>query len=223
GAFEIDQYAVMNGPKGSDYTSGVTWSVDEAGIHHVPRHDHSALKLRTDGNLVLESSRGAVLWSSHTAGTGTHNRLVLGARGGLVMYTSSNREVWSAHTGSIFLPAGRDLGAGQRLIATPNQAGGGRIDATLTMKPDGNLVSRCGRHVVWQTHTHVPGSILRLRNDAGLVVMTPSHKVVWSAHTGGHNSYSYLVLGSGADLTLYDVVGKSDRLWSTQPSGVGAC
>src|ERR1700733_8131088 len=36
-------------------------------------HDKTRLCMRTSGNLVLATSKGKVIWSSHTAGTGGPN------------------------------------------------------------------------------------------------------------------------------------------------------
>ena len=54
--------------------------------------------LRPGGNLVLLSARGAVLWSTHTAATGSGARLIMHSNGVAVLYAKSGRALWS--TGS---------------------------------------------------------------------------------------------------------------------------
>lgn len=187
----LTQTVILDGPDGRFPFSHDSWfRDDESGKHHA-NHDRSTLTMRTNGNLVLADSHGAVLWSSHTRGTGTRNRLVLGPRGNLTVRTAAGRVVWTSGSGPTYLPAGRALGSGQRLIDAWDSHMTGYRRHTLTMQADGNLVRRCGKHVLWQSHTHSPGSHLLLRTDGGLVIVSRSDRVVWSAHSGRHRPYAY--------------------------------
>src|SRR5580765_2658249 len=73
----LDQQARMTGPSGPDFAGTGIWFRDDGTGLHQSNTDHSVLELRRNGNLVLTTSSGVVLWTSNTAGTGSDNRLVL--------------------------------------------------------------------------------------------------------------------------------------------------
>jgi hypothetical protein len=197
---ELDQFAPLSGPKGPDGTGTGLWFRDDPTGKHQSNTDHTVLRLEPSGNLVLRTSRGYVLWTSHTKGTGRHNRVVVKDNGDLVMYTAANRKVWSSRTTGVLLPAGRELGSGQRLRDEWNDQLGGSIDQ-LIMQRSGDLQYRCGSHILWRTNTEVRGSIAVLRKNGDFEVLSPSNKALWSTHTAGGGPYTWL---DAPRLTLYN-------------------
>lgn len=191
GEFELDldgdnltlrQYAPLTGPRGSTTTETDLWFRDDPTGKHQSSRDHTVLALKRNGNLVLRTSKGYVLWSSHTGGTGEHNRLLLRENGNLAIYTARNRQVWSSGTTAVLLPAGRKLRSGGRVRSVfDDQLGGPAYQ--LIMQRSGDLQYRCRTHVLWHTHTSIRGSFAQLRRDGNFVVYSPSKKVLWSTHT----------------------------------------
>jgi len=53
-------------------------------------------KLQKDGNLVISTTSGSVLWTSRTAGAGDEASLILGNNGVASIFDSKGRRVWSA-------------------------------------------------------------------------------------------------------------------------------
>ncbi len=82
------------------------------------------LILRSNGNLVVEDSDGAIVWSTGTDGSNA-DRLAVGEDGDLSLFAGDDR-VWSANT---------------------FERGG----SELVVMNDGNLVLIDGAYVVWQT------------------------------------------------------------------------
>ncbi len=64
----------------------------------------SRLVMETDGNLVLFSGAGKVVWNSSTRNSGAANRVILQNDGNLIMYTSAGRPIWSSAAGVIGAP-----------------------------------------------------------------------------------------------------------------------
>jgi hypothetical protein len=82
--------------------------------------------------------------SSHTGGSGAHNRLVLRNSGNLVLSTAAGKAVWASHTTRVYLPAGKTLASGARLVGRwGDQQGPVKRVISLSMQSDGNLVYRC--------------------------------------------------------------------------------
>lgn len=188
----LDQWARMDGPKGPDFAGTGIWFRDDGTGQHQSNTDHSTLTLRRSGNLVLATSRGVVLWSSHTSGSGSNNRLVLRDSGNLVMSTASGKVVWATHTTRVFLPAGAELTSGARLVSRwGDQQGPAHVFWSLTMQRGGNLVLSCGGSVFWRSHTHVARSRLVMQKDGNLVIRGPHGRAIWSTHTGGAGPYTY--------------------------------
>ena len=53
-------------------------------------------KLQKDGNLVVSTTSGSILWTSRTAGAGDPASLVLENNGVAAIFDSKGRRVWSA-------------------------------------------------------------------------------------------------------------------------------
>lgn len=114
-------------------------------------------------------------------------QLTLHRTGNLALHTESGKVVWSSHSGQVLMSGGMVLESGQRLRDAWETAFRGGYTITLTMSRGGNLIHRCGRHIDWQTHTHVKGSTLRMHADGSLQVVTPKGRRVWGSGSGGHD------------------------------------
>jgi len=149
--------------------------------------DKTRLCMRTSGNLVLSTSKGKVIWSSHTTGTGRHNSVRLENDGNLVMF-SSGKVVWSTRTTRTIMIAGTTLRAGTSLVYRYRQQFG--IAPTwLAMKRSGDLVLERRARILWSTHTRVRGSHAALLRDGDFVVYAPGGRVLWQSHTRGHDAF----------------------------------
>lgn len=195
-SIDIDQnvHATDEPPQDLFYATGPTW--EQSTYHEISSH-RLTLTLRRNGNLVLVTPKGRVLWSTKTAGEGaTH--AILQDNGRLVLRTSSGTRVWASNSGIFALGGGDRLNSGQRLIQTSYDwscsSGGCRQPSTpwntvtvSAMKKNGNFVAFCpnSRRVLWQTNTHVPGSYLAMLESGALVVKSPTGRVLWSSHTRG--------------------------------------
>jgi hypothetical protein len=188
----LDQFAPLSGPDGQTTTATDVWIADDSsGNYPWSNTDRSTLRMQTDGNLVLYTSTGRVLWQSRTAGTGSHNRLVMQNDGNLVMYTSTNKAIWATSTTPVYLPAGRRLPSGARMVDRSGVPVGGPT-SSLSMQKDGNLVYRCDGSPIWATNTHVPGSFLSMQRDGNLVLTTATGHPLWSTRTTGAGPYTWL-------------------------------
>jgi len=151
-------------------------------------YDKSKLCMRTNGDLVLSTSKGHVIWSSHTTGTGRHNSIRLQNDGNLVMYNGRGKAVWATHTTRTIMITETTLRSGAYMVDRYRQQFG--ITPTwLIMRRSGDLVLQRGTHVIWSTHTHVKGAHAALLRDGDLVVYSPAGKVLWQSHTRGHDAF----------------------------------
>jgi lambda family phage minor tail protein L len=97
-----------------------------AGQQLVASNGWYRLIMQYDGNLVVYSKTGAVIWATNVLGSG--HRLNMQTDGNLVVYNSANAAVWATNI----------LGSGHR----------------LNMQTDGNLVVyNSGNAAVWATNT----------------------------------------------------------------------
>ena len=150
--------------------------------------DKSKLCMRTSGSLVLSTSKGKVIWSSHTAGTGRHNSVRLENDGNLVMYNGRGKAVWSTRTTRTIMIAGTTLRSGTSLVDRYRQQFG--IAPTwLAMKSNGDLVLESRSRILWSTHTHVRGAHAALLRSGDLVVYSPAGRLLWQSHTRGHDAF----------------------------------
>lgn len=191
GTTEIDETIPVPGTDGISSSTTGTWMRQDPTGRFQAQHDHTRLRLTPNGDLALVTSHGRRLWHSATAGSGAV-RLTLHRSGDLALYTESGTRVWSSHSGQVQMSGGMTLEPGQQLRDAWETAFRGGTTITLTMRRDGNLVHRCGRHIDWQTHTHIPGSTLRMHADGALQVVTPKGHRVWGSHSGGDHDYARL-------------------------------
>ena len=151
-------------------------------------YDKSKFCMRTNGDLVLSTSKGKVIWSSHTAGTGRHNSIRLENDGNLVMHNDHGKAVWATDTTRTIMIAGTTLRSGAHMVYRYRQQFG--ITPTrLIMRRSGDLVLQRGSKVIWTTHTHVKGAHATLLRDGDLVVYSPAGKALWQSHTRGHDAF----------------------------------
>jgi hypothetical protein len=150
--------------------------------------DKSTFCMRVSGSLVLSTSKGKVIWSSHTAGTGRHNYLKVENDGNLVIYTGRGKAVWTSGTTRSIMIAGTTLRSGAHLVYRYRQQFG--ITPTwLIMRRSGDLVLQRGSDVIWSTRTHVKGARAALLRDGNFVVYSPGGRVLWQSHTRGHDAF----------------------------------
>ena len=133
--------------------------------------------MRHNGNLVLASHSGRILWTSRTRGSGKQNRLVVRNSGNLVMYTASGKIVWESHTTRVLLGGGDQLRSGQRMVFSFDYRD------SLRMRADGELVYRCGPALVWKAPRKRPGPYLVMQTNGNLVLRGPHGRMLWSAQT----------------------------------------
>lgn len=101
-------FSLLNGGT-SHFTRGTTsctagsiasgWSMVASGTTRLLQTEEAHLDWQGDGNLVLYTNSGAVLWSTHTFGAG--NRLAFQGDGNIVIYSSSWAVLWASATGGI--------------------------------------------------------------------------------------------------------------------------
>jgi hypothetical protein len=150
--------------------------------------DKSTFCMRASGSLVLSTSKGKVIWSSHTAGTGRHNYLRVENDGNLVVYTGRGKAVWASGTTRSIMIAGTTLRSGAHLVyrELPQL---GITPTWLIMRRSGDLVLQRGSDVIWSTRTHVKGARAALLRDGNFVVYSPDGRVLWQSHTRGHDAF----------------------------------
>jgi hypothetical protein len=102
-----------------------------AGDRLVSPDQHTELKMRADGNLVLRNQSG-VVWSTDTA--------QVAAGGYAVMARDGRLKVFDAH--------------GHQRFTTHNPTTG--LRPHLKVRDTGQLAIYRDTHIVWQTHTHTP-------------------------------------------------------------------
>src|SRR5207248_744870 len=94
----INEFALLTGPKGNDSNETGIWFRDDGLGQYQSNTDHSTLKMQTDGNLVLRTASGHVLWASNTPGTGSSDYVTMQTDGNLVIYTPDRKVVWASHS-----------------------------------------------------------------------------------------------------------------------------
>jgi murein DD-endopeptidase len=193
------------------------------------------LDVQSDGNTVLYSSGGQVLWNSNSSGSGavtvvpqtdgnlvgydaanrpvwqtfsngtTAGRLAVQNDGNLVMYTAGNALIWASHVYLTQLAGAETLMPGWYI---QNRA----ANATLIMQTDGNLVLYRNGAAAWQSATSTPGSRAVLQSDGNLVVYTAADVAKWQSGTSGRGR-SVLALQNDGNLTLKAADGSTT--WTT--------
>jgi hypothetical protein len=148
------------------------------------------LSMQTDGNLVLYSGQHHPLWSTRTAGTGTHNYFQVQDDGNLVVHTATGHVLWAAGEQGCLMVAGGRIAPGHALTAL----GALTHFVSLKMQTDGNLVLRYGSRVDWASNTHSAGATLALLTNGSLIIQSKTKKTIWSSGTAGRGAHSYLLV-----------------------------
>jgi hypothetical protein len=179
------------------------------------------LVMQRDGNLVMRTSTGRVLWASGTGGNPGAFALMQGD-GNFVIYTASDRPVWTSdsedHAGAslavqsdgdvvvegsaepLWCAGSKDteLLAGERLqpgwyLESPTWL------SRLVMQRDGNLVLySIGGRVLWASGTQGnPDAYAVMQADGDFVVYSQLGRAVWSSGTGRHPGARLMLTGSG--------------------------
>lgn len=174
--------------------------------------DTCQVTLRTDGNLVLHTPNGTVLWSTQTQGTGAHNRLIIQDDGNLVIRNAVNHLVWTSRTGIVRTP--RAMGAGQTLTLGQSLVNGA---TRFTLRRSGNLaVTRNGR-TLWTSHTAYRGAVKLTLLTSGLLRLTNrAGRTIWSDHQYGP-PYDHLIVQSNGDVQVRSAAGT--LMWHTRTAG----
>ena len=194
GVFSLQlQGATLELNENQTFPDGFGAGTDDWFVFLKPKHGNflpfnkATLRMQANGDLVMYTSKGKVIWSSHTAGTGHHNLLRLQDNGNLVIYTRSGRAVWRLGTTATILKAGQSLPSGGRLVDKYLESLLGVT--SLTMRADGDLVESYDGRVIWSSGTHARGAHLALRHDGDLVILARSGRLLWQSHTRGHDGY----------------------------------
>lgn len=178
--------------------------------------------MQEDGNLVVYSDAGQVVWASGTWRDEDGSRLVLQDDGNAVIYRPSGGAVWASNTVSPtpaagHPPNGNTMNAGAVLPAgqTVTSANGSYC---LEYQLDGNLVlyrnNANGRNYMWDNGMHGrPADSLIMQNDGNLVAYGPDNQVVWSTDTWRDEDGSWLVVQDDGNVVLYRPSGGA--IWST--------
>jgi len=184
----------------------ITWHSKTSGRGAV------TITMQLDGNLVMRSVKGTVLFSSHTSGGG--NYLELDPLGNLEIMSSGNVVLWrngTATTNTVSdLGPGQELLVGQYLVSLDGtkqaalSSTGALFNAPLGnpgsvswsspvaggtkvyMNPNGNLELRdSANHVLWSTlTTRHPGTQLQILNSGVLQLVTPKNVAIWHIAPG---------------------------------------
>jgi hypothetical protein len=189
----------------ADGTSTITW-------HAVPRNSATGCHLllhANDGNLVLYNAAGHGIWSTDTAGTGTHNRLIMRDDGNLALYNDAGAPVWTSAVGVVRTP--RAMGAGQSLLRGQSLVNGA---TRLILRTDGNLAVYRSGIAKWSTRTAGRGAVrLLLATTGELVLLTQAGHIVWSSHRNVGTGSPHLTALASGDVRVTDEYGNA--VWRT--------
>lgn len=174
---------------------------------------NDTLVLQNDGNLVLYSSSGGVLWASNTGSPG--DNVVVQLDGNFVQYSSGGQATWATGTGNSTRADNQwtdHLNAGQSLNQYQFISSSDGRYALLNRDNGDTVLYGPAYSVLW--HTNMAGNggdSLAVQNDGNVVLYSWSGKVLWASNTGG--SPSALVVQPDGNLVLYSTSGAP--IWAT--------
>jgi peptidoglycan/xylan/chitin deacetylase (PgdA/CDA1 family) len=166
--------------------------------------------MQRDGNLVVYTSDGRVLWESQTNGNPGASA-VMQRDGNFVLYSASGRALWESRTDNhpgawlavqtdgnvvVYDSAGplwatssldSELLGGEQLQPGWYLQSPGRL-CELVMQNDGNLVSLSANgRVLWETGTNGnPGALAVMQRDGNFVIYSTGGRALWESGTQGH-------------------------------------
>ena len=176
----------------------------------------NVLTMQTDGNLVLTTSTGTVLWSTNTGGN-TNARLCVLRTGKLVIYKSDGSELWSYdYGGSVF-----SISANMRYEFT-NINTLGAISSTGTTVY-GNVSNRlCSSLFYSNGYTITSANTkfkLQIKSNGAFYVYptTDANTVLWDSQTGNSAS-ARVVLQPDGNLVIVPS-NATNILWKSDTNG----
>jgi hypothetical protein len=176
------------------------------------------LVMQRNGNLVMYSQTGQVVWATMTHGTGSANAFQVQDNSNLVVY-SGERPVWSSGTISTYAHV-----AGRQVHDLKSQNG------KYSFGTPGNSMHVWGpTGILWGVDVVDDPRVdedalgrLMLRTDGNLVWYQPGKHggqvAVWSSGTGGTGLTTNLVMQNDGNLVLYDLWHR--MLWSSKTGRV---
>ena len=213
-----------------------------------PSHTYQALMQSTDGNLVVKSSGGTVIWSSGTAGNpgasavmqpsgklaivnsqgaviwttnnfeGPCSALLMQDDSNLVIYQTGGVARWASNNASA--AAGAILPDGAALIAGQELVStDGRFH--MQFQNDGNLhIIGPGGTQLWSTSFSNPNpTTATMQPGDGNFVVSGTSGPLWSAGTGGHVG-DYLIMQTDGNLVIYAPASQGGgALWASGTAG----
>ena len=208
------------------------------GQHLAAPNSQYSLYMQGDGNLVMYTQAGRVLWHSRTNGnpgaravmqtdgnfvvystdnrplfnTGTQNHpgahVDLQSDGNLVMYGGGGAVLWHTSTVNGRLAAGETLNGGQYLTAKNGEY-------RLVMQHDGNLVLYRTKNTValWHSRTNGnPGARAVMQGDGNVVVYSTDNRPLFNTGTQNHPG-SRLEVQTDGNVVIYNSTGSA--VWNT--------
>ena len=179
-------------------------------------------------NLVVYSSKDAVLWQSGTGST-TASELQLQDDGNLVLYNTTGLPVWESgtyHYRTDAILAGQSLAPGDylssangqyRLFNSPTQGtmwlyqASTPPDCPLWQQP-AYTQTQVGNQINYYP-TGTAQSTMSMQADGNLVVTGPGGNVIWQSGTAGTAGGYSLVLQNDGNLVIYNAA--EQAIWSS--------
>ncbi len=173
------------------------------------------LVMQGDGNLVMYSTTGAVLFHTGTYGNAGAS-VVVQSDGNVVVYSATGKALWSNKGYSDRLATSSTstavtLRPGQQLTSADRRL-------RLVMQSDGNLVVYSTSRALWNSRTSGnAGASLVLQSDGNLVVYSTAGRALWNSGTSGSPAGArILVMQSDGNLVLYN---SGKAAWYTNTRG----
>ncbi|MEW9554854.1 hypothetical protein [Nonomuraea sp. NPDC050783] len=136
--------------------------------------------MQKDGNLVIRDNAGKPLWSSATASPGA--LLAVQNDGNIVIYSAKGTPLWDRRTYIERLPSGASLKTDQYIRSRDHSY-------VLYQQKDGNLVLSKGGKAVWASRTTGAGVFTTMQRDGNLVVRDNAGQALWSTGTSSPGAW----------------------------------
>jgi hypothetical protein len=177
---------------------------------HTDGNPGAYLLVRGDGDLVVLSSTGQILWQNGESFAG--GSLVSVGRATVLQQDAARSVHWESSPGQIYstVPGGQRLLQRQGLSNVSRQ----HLSVDLYVSTDGRMVINVVGRKVWiSKNTPTPGGYVDMQRDGNLVIYSASGKAVWSAHTNGHPG-AHLSLEPNSNLVVWSA--RHVELWSRE-------